>query len=222
LIERASRVAGHLLEADASDVRLDGAGFSVLGVPGRTVSWKQVARAAYGSLPPGEEVGLEVNAFFRATHETWSFGVCVAVVRVDLCTGRVRLERLVAVDDCGIRINPLLIGGQVHGGLAQAAGQALMERIVFDEQAQVLSGSLGDYALPRAADLPAFELGHTETPSPYNPLGVKGVGESGAVGAPPAIANAVLDALRPLGVKNLDMPFTPERVWQAVSEARGQ
>jgi carbon-monoxide dehydrogenase large subunit len=141
------------------------------------------------------------------------------VVRIDRDTGRVRVDRIVAVDDCGNVVNPLIVEGQVHGGIAQAVGQALFERVVFDSSGQVLTGSLGDYAVPRAADMPPMLLGHTVTPTPFNPLGAKGVGEAGTNGCPPAIANAVMDALAPLGITQLDVPFTSERVWQAIQVA---
>jgi len=224
VVEKATRVAAHLLEASGEDVQLDlGAGqFLVSGVPDRRIPWARVAGGAYGMAPvPGEEPGLEATAFFQPPRETYSFGTYVAVVRVEEETGRVSLEKLVGVDDCGRQINPLLLEGQILGGLAQAIGEAMMERAVYDEAGQLLTGSLLDYTAPRAADMPpSLLLDHTETPSPLNPLGAKGVGEAGTTGAPPAIANAVLDALRPLGVKDLSMPFTPDRVWAAIQRAR--
>jgi carbon-monoxide dehydrogenase large subunit len=170
-------------------------------------------------LPDGER-GLKADGKFDPGKDTIPFGTTVAVVRVDLDSGHVRLERLITVDDCGTVINPLIVDGQIAGGLAQGIGQALYERIVFDEDGQLLTASLLDYAVPNADMLPDFELDLTVTPSPNNPLGVKGVGESGAVSAPPAIVNAVLDALAPLGIRQLDMPLTPERVWQAIQAAR--
>jgi carbon-monoxide dehydrogenase large subunit len=149
----------------------------------------------------------------------WPFGTHVAVVRIDRDTGDTVIERIVAVDDCGNVVNPLIVEGQVHGGIAQAVGQAMIERMVFDESGQVLSGSMGDYAVPRAGDIPQLVLDHTVTPTPLNPLGAKGVGEAGTNGCPPAIANAVLDALAPLGVTHLDLPYTADRVWEAIQSA---
>jgi carbon-monoxide dehydrogenase large subunit len=151
----------------------------------------------------------------------WPFGTHVAVVRIDRDTGHVNVDRIVAVDDCGNVINPLIVEGQVQGGIAQAVGQALAEQVVFDASGQLLTGSLGDYAVPRASDMPPMVLGHTVTPTPFNPLGAKGVGEAGTNGCPPAIANAVIDALTPLGVQHLDLPFTAERVWTAIQIAHG-
>ena len=138
------------------------------------------------------------------------------MVRIDRETGHVTVEQIVAVDDCGNVVNPLIVEGQVQGGIAQAVGQALTEQVVYDAEGQLLTGSLGDYAVPRATDMPPMRLDHTVTPSPFNPLGAKGVGEAGTNGCPPAIANAVMDALSPLGVQHLDLPFTAERVWQAI------
>lgn len=140
---------------------------------------------------------------------------------MDRETGQVKFVKYVAVDDCGRQVNPLLVEGQVQGGIAQAIGAALMEKTVYDENGQLLTGEFMDYAIPRAADIPDFVLGSTVTPSPSNPLGVKGVGEAGTIGATPAIANAVIDALSPLGVRHLDIPFTPERVWRAINEKGG-
>jgi carbon-monoxide dehydrogenase large subunit len=146
------------------------------------------------------------------------------VVRIDRDTGRVNVEQIVAVDDCGNVVNPLIVEGQVQGGIAQAFGQALTEQVIYDAEGQLLTGSLGDYALPRAGDMPPIRTDHTVTPSPSNPLGAKGVGEAGTNGCPPAIANAVMDALSPLGIRHLDLPFTAERVWQAMQagSAAGQ
>ena len=150
---------------------------------------------------------------------TSPFGSYIAVVEVDAETGAVTIERFVAVDDCGNIINPLLATGQVHGGLAQGIGQALFEGVEYDEQGQLLTGTLMDYALPRAEDLPAFETDHTVTPTPVNALGVKGIGEAGAIGAPPAIVNAAVDALAPFGIRHLDMPLLAEKVWRAIQQA---
>jgi len=185
-------------------------------VPDRQVTWRQVAEAPRsGKLPPDLEGGLEGKEDFVGSGLLYPFGAHLAVVEVEPDTGRVHLLRYVAVDDSGLLVNPMLADGQVHGGLAQGIGQALYEAIVYDESGQLLSDSLMDYALPKAADLPGFETVHTVTPSPRTALGVKGIGESATIGSTPAIANAVLDALAPFGVRHLDLPLTPERVWRA-------
>jgi carbon-monoxide dehydrogenase large subunit len=162
------------------------------------------------------EPGLEASSFFEPENFTFPFGTHICAVEVDRETGDVTLTKYVAVDDCGNQVNPLLVEGQVQGGIAQSIGQALFERTIYDENGQLLTGEFMDYPIPRASDIPEYILGSTVTPSPVNPLGVKGVGEAGTIGATPAIANAVLDALQPLGVVHLDLPLTPERVWRAV------
>jgi len=190
-------------------------------VPARRVSWAEVSLKAHlGALPDGLEPGLEEQAFFEPTGFPAAFGAHAAVVEVDVETGHVRLDRVVAVDDCGNILNPLLATGQIHGGLAQGIGQALFEGVSYDEAGQPSVATLLDYAVPRAGHLPRFETDHTVTPSPINPLGVKGVGESGTIGSVPAIYAAVLDALAPLGVTELEMPLTPARVWRAIDDAR--
>jgi carbon-monoxide dehydrogenase large subunit len=164
--------------------------------------------------------GLSATASADVTGVTYAFGCYLCVVEVDPDTGRVRIDRVIAVDDCGRVINPLLVEGQVHGGVAQGVGQALFEEVRYDAEGQPLTASLMDYAVPSAAQLPAVESYRLETPSPANPLGVKGMGESGTIGVTPAVVNAVMDALRPYGVRHLDMPLTPEKVWTAIHEAR--
>ena len=222
VVEKGKRIAAHLLEASAEDIELADGRFSIAGAPDRRLTWGDLAGAAYSSLnlPDGDEPGLESTAFFAPEGEVYGFGAHIAVVGIDADTGKVELRKLVCVDDCGRILNPLLVAGQVVGGIAQAVGQALMEEVVFDADGQVLSGTLGDYAIPRAVDMPALDalvLDHTVTPSPWNPLGVKGVGESGTVGAPAAIVNAVIDALEPFGVRHVDMPFTAEKIWRLIS-----
>ena len=218
--DKAVQIGAYLLESAPEDVEWQAGGVSVRGAPGRHVALSDIARAAYsGRLPPTIEPGLEATAFFQPPHEGFSFGAYVAAVRVERETGRVEVVRLVAVDDCGRVLNPLIVEGQVHGALAQGLGQALLERVAYADDGALLTGSLLDYAVPRASDLPAWVTGHTVTPSPLNPLGVKGVGEAGTIGVPPAVVNAVLDALSPLGVRHLDMPLTPERVWAAMQPA---
>ena len=181
-----------------------------------------MARTAYkgAKLPPGTEPGLEVTHFFAPPDRVFPFGTHVCVVEVDSQTGEVMILRYVAVDDCGTILNPLLVAGQVHGGIAQGLAQALFEEAVYDESGQLLTAGLPDYAVPKAAQLPPFELGHTVTPSPHNPLGAKGVGEAGTIGATPAVVNAVLDALAPFGVSHLDMPLTSRKIWAAIHNAK--
>jgi aerobic carbon-monoxide dehydrogenase large subunit len=212
LLERARRLAADALEASPEDVAPLGDGrLGVRGVPGSGLTWAELAvlAARLGEEPLCEECD-------SAGDPSYPFGAHVAVVEVDLDTGDVRLRRHVAVDDCGTRVNPLLVEGQVHGGIAQGAAQALYEEVVHDPEGTPLTASLLDYGVPSAAELPSFETGHTVTPSPRNPLGAKGVGESGTIGSTPAVQNAVVDALAHLGVRHLDMPLTPERVWRAL------
>jgi carbon-monoxide dehydrogenase large subunit len=219
--EKARRIAAHLLEASAEDIEVDGDRYFVKGSPDRA---RTIAEIAFATdlgfdLPPGEEPFLDETAYYDTPNCTWPFGTHIAIVEVDAETGEVELKRYVAVDDVGKKINPLIVDGQLHGGIAQGVGQALWEGAVYDANGQLLSGSLLDYALPRASWLPSFELDETVTPSPVNPLGVKGVGEAGAIASTPAAVNAVLDALAPLGVRHLDMPLTPQTVWRALAGA---
>jgi aerobic carbon-monoxide dehydrogenase large subunit len=212
VLEQARRRAAELLEANPDDVELTEAGeFGVSGVPGVTLTWTQVASH-------GEE--LHAGLDFRQEGATFPFGAHVSVVEVDTETGMVTPRRHVAVDDCGRVLNPLLVEGQQHGGLAQGIAQALYEEVVFDPDGQPLTATLADYRMPTAADLFTFETANTETPTPMNPLGAKGIGESATVGATPAVQNAVVDALRPLGVRHLDLPCSPQRVWTAIRDAR--
>ena len=183
----------------------------------------EIAGAAYvpENLPDGMEPGLEETTFYDPENFTFPFGAHACIVEVDVETGKVNVERYVAVDDCGPAINPMLIEGQIHGGIVHAIGQALFERIHYDEDGQLVTGTFVDYALPSAADVPSFETDRTETRSPVNSLGVKGVGEAGTIAASPAVLNAVIDALRPLGVTFLDMPISSQSVWEAVAAAKG-
>ena len=223
VVDKARRIAAHRLETNVDDVEPVEGGFAVAGAPARRVTWREIAQTAYSdeALPGGEEAGLEATELFDPQREMWPFGTHVAVVRIDRETGDVQIDRIVAVDDCGTIVNPLIVEGQVHGGIAQAVGQALVERVQYDPDGQLLSGSLGDYAIPRAEDMPPLIVDHTVTPTPFNPLGAKGVGEAGTNGCPPAIANAVIDALSPLGIRHLDLPYSPDRVWQAIQAATG-
>lgn len=218
--DKARRIAAHLLEAAVEDVVLEREVFQVRGAPDRQVTWRQVAETAHGGTLPSElEPGLEGKEDFSASGLLFPFGAHVALVEVERDTGLVHLRRYVAIDDSGVLVNPLLADGQVHGGLAQGIGQALWERAAYDESGQPLAGSLMDYAVPKAGDLPSFETAHTVTPSPRTALGVKGIGESATIGSTPAVANAVLDALAPFGVEHLDLPLSPEKVWRVIATA---
>jgi carbon-monoxide dehydrogenase large subunit len=223
VLEKARQLAAHLLEAGVDDIVLhDGAKVGVAGVPATALSWAELAMAAGdpAKLPDGMEPGLASALDFNQGEATYPFGAHVAVVEVDTETGRVELVRHVAVDDCGRILNPLLVAGQQHGGIAQGVAQALYEGVVYDEDGNPLTGNLMDYAMPSAAELPSFEASNTETPTPLNPLGAKGIGESGTIGSTPAVQNAVVDALSAFGVRHLDMPLTAERVWRAIRDAR--
>lgn len=220
--EKATRLAAHLLgEENVANVVFEAGQFLLKDRPERRLTFQDVALAAYlaKSLPPGMEPGLEASYFFEPSNFTFPFGAHIAVVEVDPETGEVHFRRYVAVDDCGRVINPMLVDGQVHGGIVQALGQALLEEAVYDENGQLLTGELTDYAIPKATDVPWLETDRTETPSPVNPLGVKGVGEAGTIAATPAIVNAVVDALAPLGIRHLDMPLRPEKIWRAIRGA---
>jgi len=199
-----------------ADIELTGTGeFGVRGVPASALTWQQVASSATAA---GEELYAGLD-----THQdgaTFPFGAHVSVVEVDTDTGWVRPLRHIAVDDCGRILNPLLVQGQQHGGLAQGIAQALYEEIVFDPDGQPLTATLGEYAMPSAADMFTFQTANTETPTPLNPLGAKGIGESATIGSTPAVQNAVVDALRPLGVRHIDLPCSPQRVWRAIRDAR--
>ncbi len=216
--EKGKRIAANLLEAALEDVVPVPGGFQVVGVPARQVSWKRVADAAYKgqALAPGDSPGLDATVFFQIQGEVWSFGTVVAVVRVDRETGTIALEKIVWVDDAGTIVNPLLAEGQLHGGFAQGFGQALLEQLIYDADGQLLTGTLMEYAVPRADDVPEPVIEKTVTQSPRNPLGAKGLGEAGCIAVPPAIVNAVVDALAPFGIRHLDMPLTPEKVWRAI------
>jgi carbon-monoxide dehydrogenase large subunit len=223
-IAKGKKIAAHQLEVAEEDLEYAGGKYAVKGVPGKAKTWAEVALQAYlaHNLPDGVEPGLEETAFYNPANFVYPFGTHVAVVEVDRDSGEVDLVRYIAVDDCGNRINPMIVDGQVHGGIAYGVGQALWEEAVYDEQGQLVTATLLDYALPRAHKLPSFELDSTVTPCPHNPLGVKGIGEAGTIAAPAAVANAVVDALRPFGVRHLDMPLTAEKVWRAMRpEGRG-
>jgi len=219
---QAAAIAAELLEVAPADIAFDDGAAYVLGAPGRRVGWPAIARAAYPSLgqPRVREPGLEEHAFFHAPAEAISAGAYLALVSVDHETGRIRVERMVAADDCGTVVNPLLTAGQVQGAIAQGIGEALFERVVYDGAGQLLSTSLLDYPLPRVTDVVDARMVHQVTRSPHNPLGAKGAGEAGILGTPPAIVNAVIDALAPLGIGHLDPPLHPEKIWRLVRQYR--
>ena len=247
LKEKAHKIATHILKADASRVAFEGGKFSrqkaAASAAGTSEPVLPVGQAPAGALPdpdtegkssltlqeialeahiaknlpPDTEPGLSATYFFEPKNFTFPFGTHIAVVEVDRETGDINFLRYVAVDDCGRVINPMLVDGQVHGGIVQSIGQAMYEEVVYDEQGQLITGTLMDYAVPRASHIPDFELDRTETPSPVNPLGVKGVGEAGTIGATPAIVGAIVDALAPFGVRHLDMPIKPENVWRIIN-----
>ncbi len=221
--EQARAIAAHALEAAREDIVLTDGRYHVRGAPSRGLALAQIAARAYGAdLPPGIDSGLEATDFFRPPQLLYPFGAHVAVVEVDAETGAVRVRDFVSVDDCGVRVSPVLVAGQVHGGLAQGIAQALLEEVVYGPDGQLVTGSLMDYAVPRADDLPAFVTDQTVTPTPVNPLGAKGIGEAATIGSTPAVVNAVVDALRPFGVQHIDMPLRPERVWRAIQEHGGR
>jgi carbon-monoxide dehydrogenase large subunit len=223
VVEKAKKIAAHQLEAAPEDIELTDGKFAVKGSPDKGMTIAEIAGGAYipENLPEGMEPGLEETTFYDPENFTFPFGAHACVVEVDAETGKVDVVRYVAVDDCGPAINPKLIDGQIHGGIVHAIGQALYERIHYDDDGQLVTGTFVDYALPSAADVPSMETDRTETPSPVNSLGVKGVGEAGTIAASPAIVNAVIDALRPLGVDYIDMPLSPQNVWATIQNARG-
>jgi aerobic carbon-monoxide dehydrogenase large subunit len=215
--EHARAIAAHVLEAAKDDVVFDDGRYQVKGVPARALTLAQIAGHAYGdALPASIESGLEATDFFRPPQLLYPFGAHVAVVEIDRDTGQVSIRDFVSVDDCGVRVSPVLVAGQVHGGLAQGIAQALLEELVYAPDGQLVTGSLMDYCVPRADDLPFFVTDQTVTPMPVNPLGAKGIGEAATIGSTPAVVNAVVDALRTFGVRHIDMPLRPERVWRAM------
>ncbi len=221
LVEKARLLAAYRLEVAPEDLELSGGEFSVRGSPSSSIALGALAFEAFTAhdLPEGMEPNLEASATYDPTNFTFPFGTHVAVVEVDTETGDAQLVRYVAVDDCGNQVNPLIVDGQVHGGIAQGVGQALFEGAVYDDKGNLLTTTFADYLVPSASDLPSFTLGRTVTPSPSNPLGVKGIGEAGTIASTPAVVNAVVDALSHLGVEDIEMPVTPERVWRSIAAA---
>ncbi len=223
VLEKAKLLAAHLLEASADDIVAGDEGLHVAGVPANSLSWADLSLASKSDdqRPEGMDSGLAHELDFDGTDSTFPFGAHVAVVEVDIETGGVELIRHIAVDDCGRILNPMLVTGQQHGGIAQGVAQALFEGVFYDDDGNPVTGNLMDYAIPSAAELPSFETYNTETPSPRNPLGAKGIGESGTIGSTPAIQNAVVDAVAHLGVRHIDMPLTSVNVWSAIRDTQG-
>jgi carbon-monoxide dehydrogenase large subunit len=221
--ERARLVASAMLEVSPADLEWEKGRWYVKGDPEQGASIQEIAMAARGSveLPPGVEAGLDAEIVYDPPNLTFPFGAYLCVVDIDGDTGKVKVRRFIAVDDCGTRINPMIIEGQIHGGLTDGVGIALMEQVAFDEEGNCLAGSLMDYLIPTALEVPDWETGYTVTPSPHHPIGAKGIGESATVGSPPAIVNAIVDALAPFGVVHVDMPCTPSRVWEAIHSGTG-
>lgn len=217
VLEKGAKIAAHKLESSVEDLEYAGGKWTVKGTD-KSIGFGDIALTAYvpHDYPQGLEPGLDFSSFYDPANFTYPFGAHIAIVEVDSDTGKVTLKRFIAVDDVGNVINPMIVEGQIHGGLAQGIGQALLEGVIYDDDAQLLNGSYMDYTMPRADDLPSFEVDRKTTPCPHNPLGVKGAGEAGCIGSTPAVVNAVMDALSPFGIKNLEMPLTPERVWRAM------
>ncbi len=222
--DKARKIAAHQMGVPEKNVMFENGAFYAKDIREKQMPFATVAGEAYHAknLPKGLEPGLEATSFFNPENFTWPFGCHIAVVEIDEATGQTKLKRYVAVDDVGNVINPMIVDGMVHGGVAQGIGQAMQEGAVYGEDGQLLTGSMLDYAVPTAEDLPSFETARTVTPSPSNPLGVKGAGEAGTIAATPAVVNAAVDALAHLGIKHLDMPLSSERIWRAIQEAKGE
>jgi len=217
ILDKAKKIAAHLIEAREADIIVEDGRFHVKGSKEPSKGWGDVAYAAYGAagneIPAGMEPGLEIVTFYDPTNFVFPFGTHVCIVEVARDTGQVKIKRYVAVDDCGKQINPMLVEGQIHGGVTQGISQALWEEGVYDQDGNLLTSTLVDYAIPTAVEVPQYELSHTVTPSPHNPLGVKGIGEAGTIAAAPAVVNAVVDALSHLGVTHIDMPLRSDKIW---------
>ncbi|CAN5271087.1 hypothetical protein BH24ACT19_BH24ACT19_15890 [soil metagenome] len=222
--DKAKKIAAHMLEAAEDDIEFEGGRFSVAGSPDQNVTIRQVAGAAYAAtnLPEGMEPGLNENYVFDPPNFVFPFGAHICVTEVDTETGKARVRDYYGVDDCGPVINPVVVDGQLHGGIAQGIAQALYEEAAYNESGTLTTGSMVDYMIPGAPELPNYTLERTVTPSPSNPLGVKGVGEAGTIGSSQAVINSIIDALEPFGVKHIDMPALPMRVWKAIQEAKGE
>ncbi|HXH41671.1 MAG TPA: molybdopterin cofactor-binding domain-containing protein, partial [Thermoanaerobaculia bacterium] len=216
--DKARKIAAYLLEVSEEDLEWEPGKFFVKGSPSKTKTIQEIAFAAYTNHPQGMEAGLEAVNYYDPPNLTYPFGSYICVVDIDKGTGQVKIRRFVAVDDCGNIINPMIVDGQIHGGLTMGLAPAMYEEINYDADGNIQGGSLMDYLVPTSMETPAWETDKTCTPSPHHPLGAKGVGESATVGAPPAIANAVVDALWHLGVRHVDIPITPPKVWKILME----
>jgi len=221
--EKSRAMAAHLLEAAVEDIDYADGKFFVKGSPDKFKSIQETTLMATlaWSLPPGMDPGMEASQFYDPPNFVYPFGTHIAIVEVEPETGKIELKRYVAVDDCGPQINPVIVEGQIHGGIVQGVAQALYEGVVYDENGQLLTGTMMDYTIPRADMFPKFEIDSTVTPSPHHPIGVKGIGETGTIASTPTVYNAVIDALSPLGIEQIDMPMTPPRVWAAMQAASG-
>ena len=224
IIDKARKIAAHQIEAREDDLVFENGSFQVKGSPDKSMSFQDVALQAYlaWNLPEGLEPGLEAQAFYDPDNFVFPFGAHACTVEVDPETGQTKILRYVAIDDCGRVINPMIVDGQIQGGIAQGIAQALYEFAYYDESGQLMTASMMDYAVPKASQIPRFELDRTETPSPVNPLGIKGIGEAGTIASSVAVANAVMDALSSHGIKHMDMPLTPPRVWESIQRAKGR
>ena len=222
VVEKAKRLAAHLMEAAPEDIVVDHGRFHVQGSPAKAMTIQDIALMANvaWNMPEGMDPGLEEQQFYDPPNFTFPFGAHACVAEVDADTGEVKIRRYIAVDDVGVVINPMIVDGQVHGGVAQGIGQALYEHAIYDDNGNLITGSMADYAVPNATQIPYIETARTETPCPHNFTGVKGVGETGTIASSQAVVNAVVDALSPLGIKHIDMPLTPERVWRAIQAAK--
>jgi carbon-monoxide dehydrogenase large subunit len=222
IIAKARQIVAHQLEVSEDDLEFANGSFSVAGSPDRAMDIKAAAFQAHAAhnLPDGMEPGMEMTATYDPPNFSWPAGAHAAVVEVDTETGDTRLLRYVAVDDVGAPVNPMIVDGQVHGGVTQGIAAALWEEAAYDEDGNLLTTTMATYLMPSSAELPSFETDRIQTESPTNPLGVKGVGETGTIAAAPAVINAVVDALSHLGVTDVQMPATPERVWRAIQEAK--
>ena len=221
VLEKGAKIAAHKLEANVDDLEYAEGKWTVKGTD-KSVSFGDVSLTAYvpHNYPAGLEPGLDFSSFYDPSNFTYPFGCHIAIVEVDIETGKVKLNRFIAVDDVGNVINPMIVEGQIHGGLAQGIGQAMLEGVQYDTEGNMTNSSYMDYCMPRADDLPMFETDRTVTPCPHNPLGVKGAGEAGCIGSTPAVVNAVMDALHPFGILDLEMPMTPQSIWRAVSSIK--
>jgi carbon-monoxide dehydrogenase large subunit len=218
LRDKARKIAAYLLEVSEEDLEWEVGKFFVKGAPEKSKTIQELVFAAYTNHPQGMEAGFEATHYYDPPNLTFPFGSYICVVDIDPETGSIKIRRFVAIDDCGNIINPMIVQGQIHGGLTQGLAPAMFEELIYDEDGNMLNGSFMDYLVPTAVESPSWETGHTITPCPHHPIGAKGVGESPTVGAPPAIANAIIDALSHLGVTHIDIPITPQKVWNILVE----